>query len=45
VSRIQGAGQIFLDSRNHILGNAVVELDGEESASYEVTLHGRIPSR
>jgi hypothetical protein len=45
VSRIHGADQIFLDSRNRILGNAIVELDGEESASYEVTLHGRIPSR
>jgi len=45
VARIQGADQIFIDSRNRIIGNAVVELDGGESVSYQITLHGRIPSR
>jgi len=45
VSAIQGAEQLFIDTRNQILSNRIVSLDGEESVSYSVILHARIPSR
>ena len=45
VSAIQGAEQLFIDTRNQILGDPIVTLDGDESVSYSVLLNARIPSR
>jgi hypothetical protein len=45
VTSLENADQLFLDTRNRILGNRIVTLHGEESVSYSLTLHATIPSR